>query len=172
MRRGLDLLFGLCAALAAVALAGIAVIILAGTLGRLVGIVVPSANELSGYLMAAATFLALAPTLRAGGHIRVSLVIGSLPDGARRAAEILCLSIGAALVAYFAWWAVDLAVTSWDFGDVSPGLLPVPLWIPQAFMAFGLIAFAVALVESLVLVIAGRAPPYGYHAEGLAGPQE
>lgn len=172
MRRALDAVFGLCAVLAAVALAGIAVVILAGTIGRWVGVVVPSSNEISGYLVAAATFLALAPTLRAGGHIRVALVIGRLGETGRRIAEVWCLGAALALVAYFAWWTIDLALTSWDFGDVSPGLLPIPLWLPQAFMALGLVALTAALAESLVLVATGKAPAYGYDAEGAAGPQE
>ncbi|MDZ7810156.1 MAG: TRAP transporter small permease subunit [Arhodomonas sp.] len=55
---------------AALCLAAIAVLILAQTVGRVLGFSVPSANELAGFCVAASTFLALAHTLNHGGHIR------------------------------------------------------------------------------------------------------
>jgi TRAP-type C4-dicarboxylate transport system permease small subunit len=40
--------------------------------------VILSLNEICGYLLAAASFLALAGTLKAGAHIRVTMVLSSL----------------------------------------------------------------------------------------------
>ena len=42
-----------------------------------------SLNEIGGYLLAAATFLALAGTLKSGAHIRVTMVLGMLNERAR-----------------------------------------------------------------------------------------
>jgi hypothetical protein len=51
--------------------------------------------------------------------------------------------------------------------DVSQGLVPVPLWIPQAAMALGLATLFVALLDDLVVVLAGKAPAHG-RAHGAA----
>ena len=48
---------------------------------------------------------------------------------------------------------------SWVFGDVSQGLLAVPLWIPQLSMAVGMVLLAVALVERLLRRLTGRPVP-------------
>lgn len=160
MRRALDLLYRTCAGLAALFMAAIAVLILAQTAGRAVGIVVPDANELAGFCFAALTFLALAPTLRAGGHIRVTLVSSRLSGRPRHVLEIVALLISLGLVGFAAWATMGLVHGSLLYGDVSPGVLAFPLWIPQAAMAFGLLVMMVCLLEILVDVIRGRAPPY------------
>lgn len=160
MRTALDRLYLASAALAAFALAAIAVLVLAQTVGRLAGVLVPSANELAGYCVAASAFLGLAPTLNHGAHIRVHVVLQLLPAGVRHGLEAWCLAAGAALAGFAAWWALDLVLGSYRFGDVSPGLLAVPLWIPQLAMALGLVVFTVSLVDNLLRLLRGREPLY------------
>jgi TRAP-type C4-dicarboxylate transport system permease small subunit len=171
MRAALDTLYGACGVLAALFLVLIAVLILALSVGRLFGVVVPSANELAGFSMAAMTFLALAYTLRAGGHVRVSLVVQRLPAAVHRYVELWCLAMATLLIGYFAASAVQLAYESYDFGDVSPGLLPIPLWIPQSGMALGLIVMCIAFGDEFVRVMRGDAPTYA-GAEGAAAAVE
>ncbi|MBA1147356.1 TRAP transporter small permease [Ectothiorhodospiraceae bacterium WFHF3C12] len=160
MRRALDALYAGCAVLAAISLAAIAVLVLAQSVGRLIGVVVPSANELAGFCVAASAFLALAPTLRQGVHIRVTLVIGQLPDRVRHWLEIWCLAAALAMACFAAYWTVDLVVGSYRFGDVSPGLLVIPLWMPQSAMALGLVVFAICLLDILIELLRGRTPVY------------
>lgn len=173
MRTLLDWLDRLCATLAALALITICLLTLANSIGRAFGMVVPSANELAGYAMAAASFLALAPTLRAGGHIRVQVLLAALPEAPRRWLELWCIGFALALMGYLAWWSVDLARQSYVFGDVSPGLLAVPLWIPQGLMALGVVVLVLVLLEALVDCLLGRTP---LHARELyaahSAPQE
>ena len=110
--------------------------------------------------LAAASFLALAYTLRAGGHIRVSLVIQHLGPRARHAVELWCTAAGAGLAGYFAWYSVALVVDSIEFGDVSPGIVPVALWLPQSAMALGLVVLTISLVDNLVAVLMGDNSSY------------
>jgi hypothetical protein len=84
----LDFLYKACGVLAAIALAGIAVLILAQIVGRFFGLLVPSANEIAGFLMAASSFLALGYAFRSGSHIRVTMLLSRLPVRARRALEL------------------------------------------------------------------------------------
>jgi TRAP-type C4-dicarboxylate transport system permease small subunit len=160
MRRILDGLYKVCAVLAAVFMAAIAVLILSQTIGRPLGVVVPDANELAGFCFAALTFLALAPTFRSGGHIRVTLFTSRLPESLRHGMEVAALVVSLGLVSFAAWAAVDLARGSLEYGDVSPGVTAFPLWIPQAAMAFGLVVLVACLVETLIDVVRGKEPPY------------
>ncbi|NNK14741.1 MAG: TRAP transporter small permease, partial [Desulfofustis sp.] len=47
--------------------------------GTAIGLTIPSYADFTGFFLAAASFLALAHTLRQGAHIRVTLLISHLP---------------------------------------------------------------------------------------------
>jgi len=128
----------------------ILLVILAQVVGRFLGFVVPSALELAGFATAGLVFLGLAPTLRAGGHVRVVALWGRLSPRARVWAEGLSLGLGffAAFYAAIALWLKT--AESFRFGDLAPGLFPLPLWIPLAVVAFGASVFALALLEALL----------------------
>lgn len=160
MRRFLDGLYTSSAALAALCLIFICALILAQAIGRLLGVVVPSAGEFSGYAVAASTFLALAPTFRAGGHIRVTLAVHNLPKALQRPVEIGALMVTLGLVSYMAWFLVQMTRRSIKLGDISPGLVKLPLWLPQAVMAVGAVIFVVCLVDALIDMLRGRDAPY------------
>lgn len=166
--RALDRLYDAAGVLAALAIALICALICAqialNAAARLGGAAwsrtIPSYAELAGFLLAAASFLALAHTLRRGAHIRVTLVVGRLPPGPRRALDAAALLLAAAASAYATLFAGRLVAASWRFGDTSPGLLAVPLWIPQAPLCLGLALLTTALLHTLAEVIAtGREIP-------------
>ena len=166
MRRALERLYALCAGLAALFLAAIGVLTLAQIGGRLAGLLVPLADEFAGFCLAAATFLALAPTLRAGGHVRVGLMLSRTRGRGRRLVEAWCLAVGAAVTGYFAWYSADMTWESFQFGDVGQGLVPTPLWIPQLGMTVGIAVLAVAFVDDLVRVVRGHGPSYAAADDG------
>ena len=101
--------------------------------------------------MAAAGFLALAHTLKKNEHIRVSLIIGRLTGGARRALEIWALTAAVFLAGLFAWFSVRLAWLSHVYNDFSTANDATPLWIPQLAMAFGTVVLFIAFVDEWVL---------------------
>ncbi len=79
---------------------------------------------------------------------------------ARRGLEILCLALAASMVGYFAWYSIDMVSTSYKLNDVSQGLVPVKLWIPQSGMAAGLAILTLAFVDDLVMVLSGGQTSY------------
>lgn len=119
---------------------------------------IPSYADFSGFMLAGATFLALAHTLRAGGHIRVNLVVSRLPQRVQFSAELFVLIIAAGLVGYATYFMGALVVESVHYGDVSNGIIPVPLWIPQSIAAFGIGLLLVAVLHTLFELLAARAP--------------
>jgi TRAP-type C4-dicarboxylate transport system permease small subunit len=118
---------------------------------------IPSYADFSGFMLAGATFLALANTLRAGGHIRVNLVTSRLPTGMQVIMEGFVLILASALIGYVTWFVIGLVAESLHYGDVSNGIVPVALWIPQSAAAFGLGLLLIAVVHNFVdLVRSGK----------------
>ncbi|MGE0154252.1 MAG: TRAP transporter small permease [Reyranellaceae bacterium] len=124
-------------------------------IGNPITYVARSADEFAGYCMAASAFLALAATFGRGEHIRVTLVLQRFSGGVRRALELWCLGVGALLTLYLAWFMIKNCYVSWQLGDMSTGLVPTPLWIPQLGLAVGSVIFLLAVVEKLVVVARG-----------------
>lgn len=147
-------------ALAGVFLVVILVLVMAQIISRVFGTIVPSADEFAGYSMMASTFLALAYTFRHGGHVRVSLFVGNLKGRTRTVAEVAALAVSAIVVGNFLFFAIDLAWKSYVFNDVTYGLLPIPLWIPQAAMVLGTVVLLIALLDDLVAIARGLSPQY------------
>lgn len=119
---------------------------------------IPSYADISGFLLAAASFLALAYTLTRGGHIRVTLLLGNLGDGLRFAADLFCLAICCAISATAAYFMILLTLESYDFGDKSPGILAIPIWIGQTPLATGLAILTIAFADLFVTTLRSGSP--------------
>jgi TRAP-type C4-dicarboxylate transport system permease small subunit len=166
MRKFLDGLYWLSGVVAGLLVVFIFLIILAQIVGRQLGLTIPSANELSGFAMAGAVFLALAPTLRAGAHIRVGALVRRLQGRGRQGLELGVggFSLFASSYATLQLWR--LVLDSYSYGDLAPGLLPLPIWIPQSLLAVGLSIFTVALADTLVTLWRGELPSYLAEGKG------
>ena len=127
--------------------------------GNVFNYVPQSADDFAGYAMLACSFLALAHTFGRGEHVRVTLLIQRLQGRARRWAELWCLAAGTFLSGFLAWYCVKLMLDSRAFGDMSTGLVAIPLWLPQIFMAIGACVLFIAMVEQLVVVATGGKLP-------------
>lgn len=160
MRTFLDNLYRLSGFLAGLLVVFIFVVILAQIVGRQFGVAIPSANELSGFAMAGAVFLALAPALRAGAHIRVGVLIRRLQGRARRGLEWVVGGFSLLASSYATLQLWRLVQDSYRYGDLAPGLLPLPIWIPQSLLAVGLSIFTIALADTLVALLRGELPAY------------
>lgn len=172
MRNLLDTIYRLSGGAAALCLLLIAGVVLAqvganaidalarAVTGTAFGLVIPSYSDFAGFFLAGASFLALAHTLRHGGHIRVSLLLGRFRPAARRRIELLCLLVALGLTLNFAWHTLLLVGESWQYNDLSPGMIAVPLWIPQSVMAAGLLVLNLALLDELVTLLRGGTPEY------------
>ena len=131
------------------------------------GLNLPSYSEISGFLLASATFLALAGTFLADGHIRVKLFVDRLPAAGRKGSDIFCLTAATGITAMLCWGSAQLVHSSLKFGDTSYGLLPVPLWIPQFSLVLGTAILLACLIRALV--IAASDEPARASVAGVAG---
>jgi TRAP-type C4-dicarboxylate transport system permease small subunit len=156
MRKLLNGLYTGAAAMAAVCMVGLLLSVLALVVGRQLGWYVNGLDAYSGYLMAAAGFMALAHTFKKGEHIRVTLIINALGLKAKRALELWSLLAASALAVLLAFYSARLVWQSWTFHDISTGNDATPLWIPQLAMASGTLVFAIALLDELILELRGQ----------------
>ena len=152
LRRSLDLFYIGCGVLAGICLVGIAAIVMLQIAGRPLGFVFSWTPEYAGYAMASMSFLGLAYTFNTGGQVRVGMMLNVLPSSGRRWLDAFCLLMGLVVMAYFTWHSVVMTTQSYEFNDLGQGVIPVPLWIPQTIMSFGLFAQVVALADNLICI--------------------
>ncbi|MES9900022.1 MAG: TRAP transporter small permease [Sedimenticola sp.] len=168
MRKLLDTLYLWSGIAAGICLTSMALLILTQIVARWFGVVIPSTEDFSGFLLAATSFLAMAYTLRSGGHIRVNLFISHITGPLRNFIEGTVLTLALVLVCYAAWSTSLMAIESYQFEEVSQGYIPVPLWIPQVPMALGLVILAIALMDEMVTLLRGGTPQYLHHDESAS----
>ena len=181
MRRWLDNMYKVSCWLAAGCIASIALLVVCQVFlnltdrfsslltGTAIGLTIPSYADFTGFLLAAASFMALAYTLREGGHIRVTLVIGNLSEKVQRIIEGWCIGVASCITLYFTWYTAKLTYESYVYHDLSPGMIAVPIWIPQMAMLTGLVILSIALIDELTRIFSGRAPSYTGKGEKLLG---
>jgi TRAP-type C4-dicarboxylate transport system permease small subunit len=160
LRRALDRLYAAAAIAAAVCLLLIGVVMLAQAVGRSFGVLIRGADDITGWLCAAAAFLALGHTFRHGELVRVGLLLeasalaaGATPSSSP-SASALCAT------AYMLWAIVDYVYGNWRDKYMTQGLLVIPEWIPQVSLVIGVAVFLVALVDETVRVLKRQKPTY------------
>ena len=160
MRKLLDFLYDAAGYLAAFFVLGIFVLMIAQTVMRETGLKSGGMDDLVAWFCAASAFLAMAHTFRYGDFVRVTLLAERLSERARRIQEAGALAVAAAFTGYLAWWAVRYVYESWQYKEMSTGLLVVPIWVPQLSFSVGAILLFVAVVDQFVVVLRGRKPVY------------
>ena len=180
MRAALDRLYAFSGWLAAACLAVIGLMVGAQLVGRIVdglmrlagvrpyGFIVEGLAEIAGYLLVASTLLALAPTLKAGIHIRVTMLLSALGERPRRILDLLAFAVAAAFSGYMTARIGLLALDSWRFHEVSHGLVPLPLAWPQAVMTLGLLVMTIAFLDELVIVARAGRPSFSTAEDAVA----
>jgi TRAP-type C4-dicarboxylate transport system permease small subunit len=150
MRAKLDTLYQLSGAVAGVGIVLICITILFRVTGRWFGIVIPSSDDIAGYLLASSSFLALAYTFRSGSHIRVALFLQRLNPRVTLHVERLVLIFASLLVSYLCYHLSFMVWESWLFEEVTHGYIPLPLWIVQLPMAVGATIFSLSIIDTTV----------------------
>jgi TRAP-type C4-dicarboxylate transport system permease small subunit len=133
---------------------------LAQAFGREARILIRGADDIVSWLTAACAFLALGYTFRHGELVRVGLWLDKLAPRARRIAELWALGVTALFGAYMLWAISRFVSESWKFKEVAQGMIPIPIWIPQASLVAGSAIFLIAVVDELVRVSKGEKPTY------------
>ena len=158
IRRALDGLYLAAGVLAALALVAVLLVICGQMVTRWLGIPFPGSTDYAGYCMArprswrSPTPCAVARTFASASSCstlrrRSRRLLDTVATVDRRWPRELSRLVRGAR-------RLDLG----RLGDVSQGQDATPLWIPQMAMALGAILLAVALLDRLVALVAGRLP--------------
>ena len=115
---------------------------------------IPVAWEYSSYLMAAAFTFGAAMTLRAGGHIRVTLVLARVTPAVRRWIETVLAALG---VGFSGFLAVAMVNFTWRsfISDQTSISSATPLWIPQVLITFGICLLVLQFVARFLQAALG-----------------
>jgi len=115
---------------------------------------IPIAWEYCSYLMAACFTFGAAMTLRAGGHIRVSLVLSRLAPPMRRLLEIAAALGAFAFTGFLAVAMVRFTWSAFERGQtsISSG---TRLWIPEALVTFGIVLLALQFLARSIQALLG-----------------
>lgn len=106
-------------------------------------------SDIAAYATAGVTFLGLASTYRAGGLIRVELLLNRLAPRWRGMAETTCLVIAVVVMVATTVATVGMVITSRDLGEAAL-FLPFPIWWAQVPMVIGLAVLTLAFSEALL----------------------
>jgi TRAP-type C4-dicarboxylate transport system permease small subunit len=157
----LDRLSRLDGWLGAVCLASLTALMLAEVFVRAVSSFIPAlpasipvAWEWSSYLMAATFTFGAAMTLRAGGHIRVSLLLTNAPRAVRRVLEVASAAVALVFMGFLAYAMVKFTYASYAKGQTSISS-DTPLWIPQAAVTFGMLLLAMQFLARVIQALLG-----------------
>jgi len=103
------------------------------------------ADEYSAYGLAAIIFLGAGHCLKERGHIRITLVLGFLPDPVSRTITFLATALTTVFMGYLWWYLFKMVSSAYHYGSTSGTLTATPLWIPQGIMLVGAAGFLVQL---------------------------
>lgn len=168
MRQFINSCYRLSGWLSGLCIVVITLLLLAQILGRLLGFIVPSAEDFAGFALAASTFFGLAYTFHEGGHIRVTLLIQRLNPKSRKLQEALILSAALVLTLFVSYATSFMVYESYIYDEVSYGYVPVPLWIPQLTVALGAIALTLAVLDAWLTAVRGQSPNYMNHEDEIS----
>ena len=108
------------------------------------------ADEYCAYGLAAIIFLGAGYCLKEKGHIRITLVLGFLPEKLSRTITLAATAITTAFMGYLWWYLFKMVRSAVRYNSTSGTLTNTPLWIPQAFMLIGAACFFMQLLVTTI----------------------
>ncbi len=160
MRKQLDRLYYITAVIGGFSLVAMTLLILTQIVGRWFGIIIPSTEDFSGYMLAASFSLCLGYTFRHGGLIRVSLLLTHLDEGTRFFSELLCMVLMTSISGFLIWYFGFAVYESYEYKDLSEGYIPVLIWTVQLPVLFGLLVLGIAVFDDFIELLSTRNPAY------------
>jgi TRAP-type C4-dicarboxylate transport system permease small subunit len=112
--------------------------------------------ELATYAMAAVIFLGAADTLRTGGHVRVGVLLETLPAALSRAVDIIATLIALFIVGFILSAVGDFVMNNMQRGTRSFEPSRIYLWIPQSVLVIGMLLLFLQLAARLLRLLTGR----------------
>jgi TRAP-type transport system small permease protein len=133
------------AAGAAILLGAMALLVTLDVVMRNVGLgTIAWVNEVSEYSLPVATLLIAPWLLHRNEHVRLDVLLVSLPANTARVLEKICDAVGIAICAVFVWYSVRLILDSSRIGSMVVKTLAIPEWWQYALVP---VCFSLLAVE-------------------------
>ncbi len=108
------------------------------------------ADEYSAYGLAAIIFMGAGYCLKEKGHIRITLVLGFLPQKLARVITFIATLTATVFMGYLWWYLFKMVQSAIRYESTSGTLTNTPLWIPQAVMLVGAGCFFIQLIATTI----------------------
>ena len=106
------------------------------------------ADEYCAYGLAAIIFLGAGYCLKEKGHIRITLVLGLLPEKMSRIITFFASGITTVFMGYLWWYLFKMVKATLRYNSTSGTLTNTPLWIPQTVMLIGAAIFFIQVAAT------------------------
>ena len=108
------------------------------------------ADEYCAYGLAAIIFMGAGYCLKEKGHIRITLLLGVMPEKVSRMVTFGATCVTTAFMGYLWWYLFKMVAATMRYNSTSGTLTNTPLWIPQTVMLIGAACFFIQLVGTSV----------------------
>ena len=108
------------------------------------------ADEYCAYGLAAIIFLGAGYCLKEKGHIRITLVLGLLPDRLARIITFVATGLTTVFMGYLWWYLFKMVGAAVRYESTSGTLTNTPLWIPQTVMLIGAACFTFQFLATTI----------------------
>jgi TRAP-type C4-dicarboxylate transport system permease small subunit len=108
------------------------------------------ADEYSAYGLALIIFLGAGFCLKERGHIRITLVLGLLPQRLERLITFVATAVTTVFFGYLWWYLFKMVQSTVRYQSTSGTLTNTPLWIPQTLMLIGAGCFFLQFVGTTI----------------------
>lgn len=108
------------------------------------------ADEYCAYGLAAIIFLGAGYCLKEKGHIRITLVLGLLPDRIARVITCVATGLTTLFMGYLWWYLFKMVGSAVRYESTSGTLTNTPLWIPQTVMLIGAACFTFQFLATTI----------------------
>lgn len=115
-----------------------------------------SGVELSQLLLVTLVFLGLSAAQQQRQHFAIEIVARHLPAKLQRGLELLGYVICLFIVVLLAWPSTLQAMSSFERGEASFGIVPFPIWPARSVLAIGLWLLALQFVFDIYRLVTGR----------------
>ena len=108
------------------------------------------ADEYCAYGLAAIIFLGAGSCLKEKGHIRITLVLGFLPEKLSRVVTCAATGVTTVFMGYLWWYLFKMVRSAVRYNSTSGTLTNTPMWIPQTLMLIGAACFLLQLFATTI----------------------
>lgn len=109
--------------------------------------------EISTYLCVASVFLAGGYVLRIDAHIDVDVLTRRFSNETQVLFRLISFLLIFVYCFVLTWKGAELALTSFKYGELSPSMLGIPMFIPYAFVPLGGMLLILELICKIIISV-------------------